>query len=67
MSLKAIHLIVMLCSIVFAFGFAAWTIADYFNGMHRFLYLFLGLVSLAAGIVMIPYVFWFRRKTASLE
>lgn len=66
MSLRAIHLVVMICSVLFAFSFTAWSVLDYFNGMQNLLYLFLGLVSLAAGIMMVPYIFWFRRKTAAI-
>ena len=63
MSLRAIHLLVMSCSIAFAFFFAFWALQDYFNGTQNIMNLSLGILSLIAGFVMIPYIFWFRGKT----
>lgn len=63
MSLKATHLIVMACSIIFAFAFGIWAIQDFLFGTKNSLNLIGGIFSLVAGAVMIPYVVWFRSKT----
>jgi hypothetical protein len=55
MSLKAIHVIVILASIVLAFGFGAWSLKGYFDGEPRS-YIWYGAGSLLLGLVLIVYL-----------
>ena len=52
MSLKVFHIVFIVASILLAFGFAAWSLADYFSGRQT-LTLVCGVGSFVAGIVLI--------------
>ena len=62
MSLRAIHVIVIVLSIALLFFFGFWSIANYQN-LKETLYLVMGSVSLLLGILLLPYVAWFIIKT----
>ncbi len=67
MSLKAIHIFVILLSILLLFFFGFWSII-HFQVSKKSLDLSLGIVSALAGILLVPYLVWFimklRRQTA---
>ncbi len=61
MSLRAVHIIVILFSIGITFFFGFWAIRESQAGNTETLYW--GIASLAGGIALIPYLFWFIAKT----
>ena len=66
MSLKAFHIIVILISAIFLFGFGAWCLRFYLANA-TVIYLFGSLFSIAAGAGLIYYIFLFLRKTKDLR
>jgi len=54
MSLKALHIVFIVASIVLALGFGAWSLKGYFDGEPR-RYLWYGIGSLVAGVALIAY------------
>ena len=61
MSLKAFHLVFIVCSILVAFGFAAWALVEYARegGSLNLVY---GVSGLVAGGLLIRYSKFFLRK-----
>ena len=61
MSLRAIHVFVIFLSILLLFFFGFWAISN----SHAYLYW--GIISMSAGILLVAYLVWFiikiRRKT----
>lgn len=64
MSLKSIHIFVILTSILLATFYGAWSLNDYFNSKNS-LSLYLGVLSFLVAGVLIPYLLWFIKKTRS--
>ena len=60
MSLKAIHVMVILFSIAVLIFFGFWGISNGQALQHSYFYL--GVVSLLAGILLVPYLVWFIMK-----
>jgi hypothetical protein len=54
MSLKAIHVVFIVASIVLALGFGAWSLNEYFHGGAGS-HLWYGIGSLVAGLLLIIY------------
>jgi hypothetical protein len=54
MSLKALHIVFIVASIVLAFGFGAWSLNEFFQGGVRS-NLWYGVGSLVAGVLLIIY------------
>jgi hypothetical protein len=54
MSLKAFHIVFIATSILLAFGFAAWSLANFAEG-KKLADLFYGLGSGLAGVILIFY------------
>jgi len=61
MSLKAFHIVFIICSILFTFGFGLWGLQSWRNdgGAGD---LTLGILSLVAGIGLLVYGRYFLRK-----
>jgi len=66
MSLKALHIVFILASIVLALGFGAWSLNEYHEGAARS-NLWFGLGSLAAGAVLIVYCRAVLRKLKDIS
>ena len=66
MSLKAFHLVFIVASIVLAFGFGVWLVADFFHegGMLRLVF---AVVSFAAAVGLIFYERYFLKKTKNVS
>lgn len=62
MSLKAFHLVFIIASIVLAFGFGVWLVAQYFSA-GGVLKLVFAVLSFAAGVGLIFYERYFLKKT----
>jgi hypothetical protein len=62
MSLKAFHLIFIIASIILAFGFGVWLVAQYFSA-GGVLNLIFAVLSFAAGVGLIFYERYFLKKT----
>lgn len=54
MSLKALHIVFIVASIVLALGFGAWSLNEYSHGGARS-HLWFGIGSLIAGMLLIVY------------
>ena len=54
MSLKALHVVFIVASIVLALGFGAWSLNEYSHGGAR-LNLYFGIGSVVAGLALIFY------------
>jgi hypothetical protein len=54
MSLKALHIVFIVASIVLAIGFGAWSFNEFSNGAGRN-HLWTGVASVAAGLGLIVY------------
>lgn len=54
MSLKALHIVFIVASIVLALGFGAWSLNEFHNGEPR-INLWFGLGSIAAGLALAAY------------
>ena len=54
MSLKALHIVFIIASIVLSLGFGAWSLKEYFDGGPRS-YIWYGIGSFVLGLVLIIY------------
>ena len=54
MSLKALHIVFIVASIVLAIGFGAWSLNEFSKGEPR-INLWFGLGSLVAGVALVVY------------
>lgn len=61
MSLKAVHLIVIAASIVFAFGFGLWCVFDY-RASGSMVNLIMGILSVASGVGLSAYAAYAFKK-----
>ena len=61
MSLKAFHLVFVTASVLLAFGFAAWSLMNYFE-VTRTMDLVFGVGSGLIGIALIVYGRYFLKK-----
>ncbi len=61
MSLRAIHIFVILTSILLAVFYGAWSLNDYFNSKNN-LSLYLGVLSFLVAGILVPYILWFLKK-----
>jgi hypothetical protein len=66
MSLKAFHIVFIVFSILLAFGFGIWSIAQY-AGAGRASDLVFGVVSLAAGVGLIFYGKYVLKKLKDIS
>ena len=66
MSLKAFHIVFVTLSSLLAFAFGGWSV-HYFVANDDRLYLVLGLLSVALGVGLIFYGFWFWRKVRTRD
>ncbi len=66
MSLKALHIVFIVASIVLALGFGAWSLNEYFTGEVR-LNLYFGIGSLVAGVALIFYCRAVLRKMKDIS
>jgi len=62
MSLKIVHIAVILFSIAVTLFFGVWAIRDYGSSGNSG-NLVWGIASLAGGIILIPYLAWFLSKS----
>lgn len=62
MSLKAFHLFFIIICILFALGFAAWNLVNYFSAGGRPLDLVIGLVAVAIALGLAVYERYFLKK-----
>lgn len=62
MSLKAFHIVFVVASTLLAFGFAAWSLRQFFSGSGSRGDLVLGIASGLVGIVLIVYGRYVLRK-----
>jgi len=61
MSLKAFHIVLVVASVLLAFGFGAWWLVGYFEG-GELTDLIFGVLSVLAGVGLIFYGRYFLRK-----
>ena len=61
MSLKVVHIFIIILSIGLAIFFGFWAINDY-NNLKNTWNLVWGIVSLSVGFILIPYLIWFILK-----
>jgi hypothetical protein len=66
MSLKALHLVFIVASIVLALGFGAWSLNEYFDGAARMNF-WLGIGSLVIGVALIVYCRAMLRKLKDIS
>ena len=62
MSLRAVHIIVILFSILITLFFGFWAMTDY-RASGSVVNLYWGIASLAGGTALVPYLCWFISKT----
>ncbi|HTL47427.1 MAG TPA: hypothetical protein VL688_05125 [Verrucomicrobiae bacterium] len=62
MSLKIIHIAIMVMSVILTLSFAAWGYQDFLHGSGSRINLGLACASLAASAGLIYYLFWFVHK-----
>ena len=62
MSLKAFHLVFIVCSILVVLGFAVWSLEQYLREGAGALYLIYGVGGLLTGGLLIRYSKFFLRK-----
>jgi hypothetical protein len=67
MSLKAFHLVFITAAIALAFGFGAWLLNGFFSPDGPVGDLIFGLVSMAAGVGLIVYEWYFLKKTKDVS
>jgi hypothetical protein len=67
MSLKAFHVVFIIAAIALAFGFGAWLLKGYFSAEGLIWNLIFGLVSIAAGVGLIVYEYFFLKKTKGIS
>ena len=63
-SLKAIHVLFIACSILLTLGFGDWCLQSYFREKQT-MYLLFALLSVAALGGLVAYIFWFAKKLKS--
>jgi hypothetical protein len=63
-SLKAIHMLFIACSILLALGFGDWCLQIYFRERQP-VYLLFALLAVVALGCLIKYIFWFAKKLKS--
>ena len=61
MSLRAIHIFVIVLSILLLFFFGFWSIS-HFLVSHNRPDLYMGILSALVGILLVPYLVWFIMK-----
>lgn len=66
MSLKAFHIVFITASVLLAFGVAAWSLVNFFDG-RRMMDLGFGLGSAAAGVGLVVYGRYFLRKLKNIS
>ncbi|MBG90056.1 MAG: hypothetical protein CMO80_24595 [Verrucomicrobiales bacterium] len=66
MSLKAIHIVLIISSILLAFGFGAFELHRYQSG-REMVDLVLGAGSSVAGLALLIYGFFFLKKTRHIS
>jgi len=68
MSLKVVHIFIIVLSIGLAVFFGLWAINDYLNLKNTW-NLVWGITSLLVGSILIPYLIWFilKAKRAGLK
>jgi hypothetical protein len=66
MSLKALHIVFIVASIVLALGFGAWSLNEYFDGAAR-MNLWFGIGSLVTGVALIFYCRAVLRKLKDIS
>jgi hypothetical protein len=67
MSLKAFHIVFITASTLLAFGFAAWSLGNYFSANGASLDLVVGASSLLAGVALIYYGRYVLRKLKNIS
>lgn len=55
MSLKALHIVFVISSVLLAFGFAAWLLNEYFRNGQSVGYLAGGVASVVSGVALVLY------------
>ncbi len=66
MSLKALHIVFIVASIVLALGFGAWSLNEYSDGAARSS-LYFGIGSLVSGVALIFYCRAVLRKLKDIS
>ncbi len=66
MSLKAVHLVFITCSITLAFCFGAWLLHDYASTNDR-MEMGIGIASCATGVTLIVYAKAILRKLRQIS
>jgi hypothetical protein len=66
MSLKTLHIVLILSSIVLAFGFGAFELNRY-EALRQVSDLVLGVGSSLSGVVLLGYGYYFLRKTRHIS
>ena len=66
MSLKALHIVFIVASIVLALGFGAWCLDDYAHGGTRS-HLWFGIGSIVAGLGLIVYGWAVLKKLKNIS
>ena len=68
MSLKVVHIVIILLSIALTLFFGFWAINDYSQSKNT-ANLYWGIASLVSAAVLIPYLIWFftKMKRAGLK
>jgi ABC-type uncharacterized transport system permease subunit len=66
MSLKALHIVFIVASVVLALGFAGWSLNEYSQTQAR-LYLWFGIGSLVAGLGLVVYGRAFLKKLKNIS
>lgn len=64
MSLKVIHVLFIVCSILLTLGFGGWCLQTYLQEKQT-MYLIFALLSVVALGGLVAYMFWFARKLKS--
>jgi ABC-type uncharacterized transport system permease subunit len=67
MSLKAFHIFFVVISSALAFGFAAWSLKNYFAGERAGLDLAMGIGSSIIGIALVVYGKYFLKKLKNIS
>ncbi len=66
MSLKSFHIVFILLSIALSVGFGLWAVRDY-SATGHVLNMVMGYSSLAVGVVLAAYLFWFLFKMRKIS
>jgi hypothetical protein len=67
MSLKAFHFVFIVAAIMLAFGFATWSLLNYFSPHGVAWDLVWGLGGLAAGVGLVVYERYFLKKLKNVS